>query len=77
MEMETSLPDSVFRTYLNIETRDFKTSYFTEAPMKSFLPPVDWEISYKDFRSMMEVSVFAEPRRGRGRRRGFLRHLAR
>ena len=70
MEMEMALPHSLFRTYMNIDTREFKTHFYVEAPMETFTPPEDWNMSMKTFRSMTtldsslyyDTEVAARPR---------------
>ena len=53
--MELALPDSVFRTYMDVDTREFRTEFYTIAPMKSFMPPQEWHIDRHDFRRMISL----------------------
>jgi len=52
MEMELSLPQSIFRTYLDTDIRGFRPYHYVEAPLKTFTPPEDWNMSMDTFRSM-------------------------
>ena len=33
MDKDMALPDMEFRTYINVNTREFKTTFYTKAPM--------------------------------------------
>ena len=55
--MELALPQSVFRTYLDVNTREFKTHYYVEAPLKTFLPPVEWDLTPVVFRRMISLDT--------------------
>ena len=55
MEMELELQDMLFRTYIDRNTRDFKTDLFTMAPVKTYTPPEEWNIDDLDFHCMIEL----------------------
>jgi len=58
MEMELALPQSIFRTYMDIDMREFMTQYHVEAPMETFSPPEEWNLSPNAFRSMITLDSF-------------------
>ena len=43
MDKAMALLDMEFRTYINVNTREFKTTFYTKAPLKSFRPPEEWD----------------------------------
>ena len=55
--MELALPQSVFRTYLDINTRVFKTHHYVEAPLNTFSPPGEWDLSQGAFRRMISLDT--------------------
>ena len=55
MEMELDLPEMMFRTYINVNTRDFKTDVFTMAPVKTYMPPDEWNLDYTEFYQMIRL----------------------
>ena len=57
MDMELALPQSVFRTYLDVNTRVFKTHHYVEAPLKTFSPPGEWDLSQGAFRRMISLDT--------------------
>ena len=55
MDMELDLPDMLFRTYINRNTRDFKIDVFTMAPVKTYMPPKEWNLDYTEFYQMIRL----------------------
>ena len=55
MEMELELPDMLFRTYINQNTRNFKTNVFTMAPVKTYTPPEEWNMDSTEFHRMIRL----------------------
>ena len=55
MDMELDFPDMLFRTYINRNTRDFKTDVFTMAPVKTYMPPKEWNLDYTEFYQMIRL----------------------
>ena len=59
MEQDNGLPDMRFRTFLTVETVT-SDNHYIHAPLKSFRPPVEWELEKQDFKRMitLEDGVF-------------------
>ena len=55
--MALACPQSMFRTYIDIETGDFRTSHYVEAPLNSFSPPQEWNLSRNVFRGMITLDT--------------------
>ena len=53
MEMALAFPQSMFRTYIDIDTEDFHTHHYVEAPLNTFSPPQEWNLSQGIFRGMI------------------------
>ena len=54
MEQDNGLPDMRFRTFLTVETVILDNHYI-HAPLKSFRPPVEWELEKQDFKRMITL----------------------
>ena len=55
--MELALPQSMFRTYIDIDTRDFKTYHYVVAPLRTFSPPEEWDLSQGIFWGMISLDT--------------------
>ena len=55
--MALALPQSLFRTYIDIDTREFKTHHYVRAPLHSFSPPETWKLSPSNFRGMICLDI--------------------
>ena len=54
MDMELALPQSMFRTYIAMDTLDFGTDYYVEAPLKT---PEEWDLSQGIFCGMISLDT--------------------
>ena len=55
MDMALALPQSMFRTYIAMDTLDFGNDYYVEAPLSTFSPPEEWDLSQGIFRGMISL----------------------
>ena len=55
MDMELAVPMDLFRTYMDVDTREFKTFHYVEAPLLTFSPPEEWNLSPSSFRGMISL----------------------
>ena len=57
MDMAPALPLTFFRTYLDVDTIDFATHHYTEAPVTTFCPPAEWNLPPWIFRGMITLDT--------------------
>ena len=55
--MAPALPLTFFRTYLDVDTSNFMTHHFAEAPVTTFCPPVGWNLAPWIFQGMITLDT--------------------
>ena len=56
MEMERELPNTLFRTYINWNTENFRTDVFPVAPVTTYTPPEEWNLDSTEFNRMIRLA---------------------